>query len=55
MNLLVGPAGGNLENTNLTSASDPVTDSIVLRFTPPPNAAAAIHLDHAHDARRCHG
>lgn len=40
VNLLVGAAGGNMENTNLTSASDPVTDSIVLRFTPPPNAAA---------------
>jgi type II secretory pathway pseudopilin PulG len=39
VNLLVGAAGGNMENTNLTSASDPVTDSIVLRFTPPPNAS----------------
>jgi hypothetical protein len=38
VNLLVGAAGGSMENTNLTSASDPVTDSIVLRFTPPPNA-----------------
>ncbi len=37
--LLVGATGGNLENTNLTSASDPVTDSIVLRFTPPPDAS----------------
>jgi type II secretory pathway pseudopilin PulG len=39
VNLLVGARGGSFENSNLTSASDPVTDSIVLRFTPPPNAA----------------
>ena len=41
VNLLVGAQGGNFENTNLTGASDPVTDSIVLRFTPPANAAGA--------------
>jgi hypothetical protein len=41
VNLLVGPQGGSLENTNLTSAYDPVTDSIVLRFTPPSNAAGS--------------
>jgi type II secretory pathway pseudopilin PulG len=41
INLLVGAQGGNFENTNLTGASDPVTDSIVLRFTPPANAAGA--------------
>jgi type II secretory pathway component PulJ len=41
VNLLVGAQGGNFENTNLTSASDPVTDSIVLRFTPPANAAGS--------------
>jgi type II secretory pathway pseudopilin PulG len=41
VNLLVGAQGGTFENTNLSSASDPVTDSIVLRFTPPPNAAGA--------------
>ena len=41
VNLLVGATGGNLENTNLTSAADPVTDSIVLRFTPPPNASGS--------------
>jgi len=39
VNLLVGAQGGTLENTRLSSASDPVTDSIVLRFTPPANAA----------------
>jgi type II secretory pathway pseudopilin PulG len=39
VNLLVGAQGGNFENTNLKSAMDPVTDSLVLRFTPPPNAA----------------
>jgi type II secretory pathway pseudopilin PulG len=41
VNLSVGAAGHAFENTNLTSANDPVTDSIVLRFTPPPNAAGA--------------
>ena len=41
INLLVGAQGGSYENSNLTSASDPVTDSIVLRFTPPPNAAGS--------------
>jgi type II secretory pathway pseudopilin PulG len=41
LNLLVGPTGGALQNTNLTSADDPVTDSMVLRFTPPPNATGA--------------
>lgn len=41
INVLVGAQGGSYENTNLTSASDPVTDSIVLRFTPPPNAAGS--------------
>lgn len=39
VNLLVGATGGNMENTNLAGTADPVTDSIVLRFTPPPNAA----------------
>ena len=39
VNLQVGPAGGTLENTNLSGTADPVTDSIVLRFTPPANAA----------------
>jgi Tfp pilus assembly protein PilW len=41
VNLSVGAAGHGFENTNLASANDPVTDSIVLRFTPPPNAAGA--------------
>ncbi len=41
INLLVGAEGGNFENTNLTSASDPVTDSIVLRFTPPADATGS--------------
>jgi hypothetical protein len=41
LNLSVGASGHAFENTNLTSANDPVTDSIVLRFTPPPNAAGA--------------
>jgi prepilin-type N-terminal cleavage/methylation domain-containing protein len=41
VNLLVGAQGGTYENTNLASASDPVTDSLVLRFTPPPNSAGA--------------
>jgi Tfp pilus assembly protein PilW len=39
VNLLVGAAGGNMENTNAVGTADPVTDSIVLRFTPPANAA----------------
>ena len=39
VNLLVGPAGGSMENTNLSNTADPVTDSIVLRFTPPPDSA----------------
>jgi hypothetical protein len=39
INLLVGAQGGSYENTNLSSASDPVTDSMVLRLTPPPNAS----------------
>lgn len=39
VNLVVGPAGGAMENTNTPGAADPVTDSIVLRFTPPANAA----------------
>lgn len=41
VNLLVGAAGHGFENTNQSGTSDPVTDSIVLRFTPPPNAAGA--------------
>lgn len=41
INVLVGGGGGGFENTNLTRASDPVTDSIVLRFTPPPNASGS--------------
>jgi Tfp pilus assembly protein PilW len=39
VNLTVGAAGGNMENTNAAGTADPVTDSIVLRFTPPANAA----------------
>lgn len=39
VNLNVGATGGNMENTNLANTADPVTDSIVLRFTPPANAA----------------
>jgi Tfp pilus assembly protein PilV len=39
VNLVVGPAGGSMENTNLAGTADPVTDAIVLRFTPPANAA----------------
>jgi type II secretory pathway pseudopilin PulG len=34
-------AGGDLENTHLSDTGDPVTDSIVLRFTPPPNQAGS--------------
>jgi hypothetical protein len=41
VNLAVGATGGGFENTNLSGTADPVTDSIVLRFTPPPNAAGA--------------
>lgn len=41
INFVVGPTGdgGDLENTHLSDVGDPVTDSIVLRFTPPPNQA----------------
>jgi len=39
VNLQVGAAGGSFENSNKAGTSDPVTDSIVLRFTPPPDAA----------------
>jgi prepilin-type N-terminal cleavage/methylation domain-containing protein len=41
INLLVGAHGGGFENTNAAGTADPVTDSIVLRFTPPPDAAGA--------------
>jgi type II secretory pathway pseudopilin PulG len=41
INLVVGPQGGSFENTNLSGVDDPVTDSIVLRFTPPADAADA--------------
>jgi hypothetical protein len=41
VNLLVGAAGGGFENTSKSGTSDPVTDSIVLRFTPPADAAGA--------------
>jgi type II secretory pathway pseudopilin PulG len=41
VNLLVGAAGGGFENTNAAGTSDPVTDSIVLRFTPPANATGS--------------
>jgi Tfp pilus assembly protein PilV len=41
VNLLVGATGGGYENSTLTSASDPVTDSIVLRFTPPPDSSGS--------------
>jgi type II secretory pathway pseudopilin PulG len=41
INLLVGAGGGNMENTNLTDTLDPVTDAIVLRFTPPQNSVSA--------------
>jgi prepilin-type N-terminal cleavage/methylation domain-containing protein len=35
LNFVVGASGGNNENTNLVDTNDPVTDAIVLRFTPP--------------------
>jgi type II secretory pathway pseudopilin PulG len=41
LNLVVGAGGHGMQNTNLSGASDPVTDSIVLRFTPPPNASGS--------------
>jgi prepilin-type N-terminal cleavage/methylation domain-containing protein len=41
INLDVGAAGGNMENTNLTDTVDPVTDALVLRFTPPPDTVSA--------------
>jgi type II secretory pathway component PulJ len=41
INLLVGAEGGDMENTNLTDTLDPVTDAIVLRFTPPQNTVSA--------------
>jgi type II secretory pathway pseudopilin PulG len=41
VNLVVGAGGHGMENTNLSGASAPVTDSIVLRFTPPPNASGS--------------
>jgi prepilin-type N-terminal cleavage/methylation domain-containing protein len=41
INLQVGATGGNMENTNLGNTSDPVTDAIVLRFTPPANSSGS--------------
>jgi hypothetical protein len=41
INLQVGAEGGAFENTNLIAATDPVTDAIVLRFTPPANATGS--------------
>jgi Prokaryotic N-terminal methylation motif len=38
--LLVGPSGSNLTNSSLTSADDPVSDTISLRLTTPPDYAA---------------
>ncbi len=37
INLVVNAAGGTGENTTLSDASIPVTDSVVLRLTPPAN------------------
>ena len=39
--LLVGPTSANINKTNLTSADDPVTDSISLRLTTPPDNVAS--------------
>lgn len=41
INLVVGPSGGTFENTNLADAAVPVTDSVVLRMTPPNDHAGA--------------
>ncbi len=41
VNFLVGATGGNQENTSLGDTYDPVTDSIVLRFTPPADSAGS--------------
>jgi prepilin-type N-terminal cleavage/methylation domain-containing protein len=41
INLQVGATGGNMENTNLGNTTDPVTDAIVLRFTPPANSSGS--------------
>jgi prepilin-type N-terminal cleavage/methylation domain-containing protein len=41
INFVVGATGGNQENTTLTDTTDPVTDAIVLRFTPPANSAGS--------------
>ena len=41
INLQVGATGGNMENTNLSNTTDPVTDAIVLRFTPPANSSGS--------------
>jgi len=32
--MVVGPAGGNNENTNLSGVNDTVTDAVTLRLTP---------------------
>ena len=37
INLSVGPTGGSQENTNLSDAKVSVTDSVILRLTPPAN------------------
>ena len=41
VSLLVGPTSENLNNVNLTSIDDPVTDSISLRLTTPPDYVPA--------------
>jgi type II secretory pathway component PulJ len=38
--MVVGPAGGNNENTNQSGVSDTVTDAVVLRLTPASNNTA---------------
>lgn len=38
--LVVGPAGGNNENTNLNGVNDTVTDGVILRLTPAANNTA---------------
>jgi Prokaryotic N-terminal methylation motif len=37
INMVVGAAGGNHENTNILGTATPVTDSVVFRFTPAAN------------------
>ncbi len=41
INMVVGGAGGNNENTGILGTATPVTDSVVFRFTPVANQSGS--------------